>query len=106
MAAIPAIALRYPIKKWAVVGGDAGRARLPADRRSFRHGAFLHHVNIHEQGHGFLPTMPEEISMSLMDAVASHFRHDPVAVERFIELLRLYFNQESPDDYLDFMELI
>ena len=36
--------------------------------------------NLHEQGHGFLPAAPEEISMSLMNAVASHFRHDAVAV--------------------------
>jgi hypothetical protein len=40
--------------------------------------------NVHEQGHGFLPAAPEEISMSLMNAVVSHFRHDAVAVERFI----------------------
>ena len=62
--------------------------------------------NILEQGHGFLPAAPEEISTSLMNAVASHFRHDAVAVERFIELLRLYVNQESLDDYFDFIELI
>ena len=62
--------------------------------------------NIHEQGHRVPPMTPEEISMSLMNAVASHFRHDAVAVERFIELLRLYVNQENLDDYLDFMESI
>jgi hypothetical protein len=62
--------------------------------------------NIHEQGHGFLPATPEEILMSLMAAVASHFNHDAVAVERFIELLRLYVNHVGLDDYLDFLELI
>jgi hypothetical protein len=62
--------------------------------------------NIHEQGHGFLPATPEEILMSLMAAVASHFNYDAVAVERFIELLRLYVNQEGLDDYLDLMEQV
>ena len=31
LALVPAIALRYPIKKWAAACRDAGRVRLPAD---------------------------------------------------------------------------
>ena len=30
LAAVPAIALRYPIKKWAAAGAMVGALRLPA----------------------------------------------------------------------------
>jgi competence protein ComEC len=44
LAAIPAIALRYPDQEMGGGGRDAGRARLSADLGSgLRHGALLHH---------------------------------------------------------------
>ena len=45
--------------------------------------------NRHESGHGFLPAAPEEISMSLAEAVATLLNSDTASIERFIENVRL-----------------
>jgi hypothetical protein len=40
--------------------------------------------NRHEAGHGFLPAMPEEISMSTASAVDMMLKHVEHSIERFI----------------------
>jgi len=55
-------------------------------RKGIQDGIKAH--NIHEAGYGFPPAAPEEISMSLVDAVAAHLHYDEAAIMRFIENLR------------------
>src|SRR5262245_33060508 len=57
--------------------------------------------NKHEASHGFLPATPEEISQSLAEAIASAIlKHDPSAIERFIEDLRVSMS-DDPFDRID-----
>jgi len=58
--------------------------------------------NTHEGGCGFPPAAPEEITMALADAVASHFGYDETAIERFIESLRLCIG--GGENFLEFLD--